>query len=57
MGVYVIAPVYLLESTPPKVSSPLAVDVDVVGLKDMATISEEIFFCKRRLSLTVGISV
>ena len=37
MGVYVIEPVYLLGSTPPKVSSPFPLKRDVVGLKEIPT--------------------
>ena len=42
MGVHVIEPVYLLESTPPKVSSPFPLERDAVGLKEIPTISDEI---------------
>ena len=37
MGVYVIEPVHLLESTPPKVSSPFPLERDVIGLKEIPT--------------------
>ena len=35
-------------------SSPLDEDRDVVGLNDMPIISDDIFFCDDRLSVTVG---
>ena len=42
MGVYVIEPVYLLGSTPPKVSLTFPLERDVVGLKETQTTSDEI---------------
>ena len=42
IGVYVIEPVYLLGSTPPKVSSPFPLEREVVGLKEIPTTSDEI---------------
>ena len=42
IGVYVIEPVYLFGSTPPKVSSPFPPDREVVGLKEIPTTSDEI---------------
>lgn len=54
IGVYVIVPVYLVESVPPNVNSPLASLVLVVGSYDMPTTSVEIVCCANRLSETVG---
>ena len=42
MGVYVIEPVYLHGSTPPKVSLPFPPEREVVGLKEIPTTSDEI---------------
>ena len=42
IGVYVIEPVYLLGSTPPKVSSPFPLEREVVGLEEIPTTSDEI---------------
>ena len=42
IDVYVIEPVHLLESTPPKVSSPFPRERKVVGLKEIPTTSDEI---------------
>ena len=58
IGVYVIEPVYLLGSTPPKtrVSSPLPLEREVVGVKEIPTTSDEILPWENKLSLTVRIS-
>lgn len=53
---YAISPVYLLESVPPKVSSPLVVDSSVVGSNEMPTSSASIRPSAKALSRTVGIS-
>ena len=55
MGVYVIEPVYLHGSTPPKVSLPFPPEREVVGLKEIPTTSDEILPWENKLSLTVGI--
>ena len=49
-----IFPVNFLESVPPKVSSPLVIDSEVVGSNDTATRCCGIFFCEERLSVTAG---
>jgi len=55
MGENVIAPVNLLESVPPKVSSPFVTDADVVGSNETPISSDVIVPCENRLSVTVGI--
>jgi hypothetical protein len=54
---YWSVPVYLDVSRPPKVSSPLAFDVVVVGAKNTPTASSEIVPWLYRLSVTVGTDV
>ena len=51
----VISPVNLLESTPPKVSSPFVTLSDVVGSKDIPSILFEMRPALKALSVTVGI--
>ena len=55
MCVYVIEPVYLLGSTPPKVSSPFPLKRDVVGLKKTPSTPDEILPWEDKSSLMVGI--
>ena len=55
MGVYVIEPVYLLGSTPSKVSSPFPLKRDVVGLKKTPSTPDENLPRRNKLSLMVGI--
>lgn len=45
-------PVYLLESTPPKVSSPLALESVVVGANETATEFREMVPWESKLSVT-----
>lgn len=52
--VYVIEPVYLLESVPPKVSSPFVEEVEVVGSKEMPTSYALMRPWEYALSVTVG---
>jgi hypothetical protein len=52
-----MAPVYLVASVPPKVSSPLVSDVEVVGSKEIPTTISEMVPSLYRLSVTVGIVV
>ena len=55
IGVYVIDPVYLLGSTPPKVSSPFPRERDVVGLKEITATLEENLPWEDKLLLMFGI--
>ncbi len=48
-----MAPVNLLESVPPKVSSPLVEVKLVVGSKETATKFEVIIPCENKLSVTI----
>jgi hypothetical protein len=55
--VYAMAPVYLVASVPPKVSSPLVSVSVVVGSKEIPTTTSAIVPWLYRLSVTVGIVV
>ena len=47
-------PLNLLESTPPKVSSPLVIDKEVVGSKEIPICFAEMIPWENKLSVTVG---
>ena len=49
---YVMEPVNLVESVPPKVSSPLVDSSDVVGSNETPITADEIRPCERALSVT-----
>jgi hypothetical protein len=48
-----ISPVNLLESVPPKVSSPFSISNKVVGSNEIATRLSGIFPCLNKLSVTL----
>lgn len=50
----VMSPVNLLESVPPNVSSPLVLESEVVGWKDIPITSVGMEPCANRLSVMVG---
>ena len=51
------SPVILVESIPPNISSPVTADVEVVGCRQTETKLFSIFFCLKRLSVTVEMTL